>query len=133
MCKIVPMAPGTLGYITVMAKPEADHGGVLSREQQEAVSRAVALIMENRAVISQASGILMMVYDMDAEAAFAVLKKRSQDTNTKLRALAAQLLLDVQKLDHRAQPYGSRTFVREHLAGSPTPIDEAWFCGLSRG
>jgi hypothetical protein len=55
-------------------------------------------------VINQASGMLMMVYDTDAEAAFAVLKKRSQDTNTKLRALAAQLLSDVRKLDYRAQP-----------------------------
>jgi hypothetical protein len=55
-------------------------------------------------VINQASGMLMMVYETDAEAAFAVLKKRSQDTNTKLRALAAQLLSDVRKLDYRAQP-----------------------------
>jgi AmiR/NasT family two-component response regulator len=91
MCTIVPMAPGTLGYTTVVANPEADHGSVISREQQEAVSRAVAVIMENRSVINQASGILMMVYDTDAEAAFAVLKGGLKYTNTKLRALAAQL------------------------------------------
>jgi AmiR/NasT family two-component response regulator len=73
MRKIVPIA----WVYPCHGDPEADHGVVMSREQREAVSRAVAVIMENRSVINQASGILMMVYDTDAEAAFAVLKKWS--------------------------------------------------------
>ena len=38
----------------------------------------------------------MYVYQIDADAAFELLKWRSQAANVKLRALAVQLLADVQ-------------------------------------
>jgi hypothetical protein len=41
---------------------------------------------------------LIHVYRIDAAAAFDLLKWRSQETNTKLRALAEQLLADVRTL-----------------------------------
>jgi hypothetical protein len=60
----------------------------------ELVSAAVAEIAENRGPIEQAKGMLMLVYRVDADAAFEVLRWRSQDANIKLRILAEQLLAD---------------------------------------
>ena len=48
-------------------------------------------------LVGQAMGILMERFDMDADRAFAVLKRYSQDTNTKLRDVAQQLI-DTRKL-----------------------------------
>ena len=61
---------------------------------QELVSAAVAEIAENRAAIEQAKGMVMLIYRVSADAAFEVLKWRSQETNIKLRILAEQLLAD---------------------------------------
>lgn len=46
------------------------------------VTFAVAQIVEKRAVIEQAKGVLIVLYDIDADAAFDMLKARSQHTNT---------------------------------------------------
>ncbi|MEV0355104.1 PAS and ANTAR domain-containing protein [Nocardia sp. NPDC050697] len=62
---------------------------------QAAVSEVVPEIVESRAVIEQAKGILMRMYGISADQAFKVLSWRSQETNTKLRALAAQLVADL--------------------------------------
>ena len=58
-------------------------------------SAAVAEIAENRAAIERAKGMLMLVYRVDAVAAFELLKWRSQETAVKLRTLAEQLLADL--------------------------------------
>jgi len=50
-----------------------------------------ARIVEARAVIERAKGILMHRYKIDAESAFAVLRRYSQDGNTKLHAIAEGL------------------------------------------
>ena len=50
--------------------------------------------IESRADIEQAKGILMMVYGITADRAFELLKWRSQDTNTRLRKLATQIVVD---------------------------------------
>jgi fructose-specific component phosphotransferase system IIB-like protein len=60
----------------------------------ELVSAALAEIAENRATIEQAKGMLMLVYRVDADAAFDLLRWRSQAANVKLRILAEQLLVD---------------------------------------
>jgi hypothetical protein len=62
------------------------------------LSAAVAEIAENRAAIEQVKGMLMVVYRIDADAAFDLLKWRSQETNVKLRILAEQLLADFAEL-----------------------------------
>jgi PAS domain S-box-containing protein len=68
-------------------------------ESREAtISAAVADFAEHRATIEQATGVLMYVYRIDSTAAFELLKWRSQETNTKLRTLAEQLLADVHTL-----------------------------------
>jgi GAF domain-containing protein len=57
--------------------------------------------MESRAVIEQAKGIVMGERHCDADAAFAILTKVSQDSNRKLRDVAATLVA-------RAQATGKR-------------------------
>ncbi|HEY9267598.1 MAG TPA: PAS and ANTAR domain-containing protein [Mycobacterium sp.] len=58
------------------------------------VSAALTEITENRSVIDQVKGMLMLVYRVDADTAFELLRWRSQETNVKLRLLAEQLLAD---------------------------------------
>lgn len=64
------------------------------------ITEAVAEIAEHRAAIEQAKGILMLIYRIEADAAFDLLKWRSQETNVKLRALAEQLIADVRALEY---------------------------------
>jgi ANTAR domain len=47
--------------------------------------------LESREVIGQAKGILMERYRLTPDAAFALLARASQDTNVKLREVAAEL------------------------------------------
>ena len=61
---------------------------------RERFSAAIAEIAENRAVIEQAKGMLMAVYGIDADAAFGLLRWRSQESNVKLRLLAEQVVRD---------------------------------------
>ncbi|MFC9439008.1 PAS and ANTAR domain-containing protein [Nocardia sp. NPDC057030] len=49
-------------------------------------------LLAARAVIEQAKGALMVVYGINAEQAFRVLRWRSQDTNLKLRVVAQRLV-----------------------------------------
>lgn len=58
------------------------------------VDAAVADFTEHRAIIEQAKGVLMVVYGISADRAFDILVWRSQETNTKLRMLASQLVDD---------------------------------------
>jgi PAS domain S-box-containing protein len=76
-----------------------------SDETREAtISEAVAEFAEHRAAIEQAKGVLMYIYRIDSAAAFDLLKWRSQETNTKLRTLAEQLLADVHTLKQNDSP-----------------------------
>ena len=60
----------------------------------ESLSEAVAEIAEARSGIEQAKGMLMLIYRISADSAFELLKWRSQETNTKVRALAEQITRD---------------------------------------
>ena len=64
------------------------------------ITEAIAEIAETRAAIEQAKGILMLVYRIQSDAAFDLLKWRSQETNVKLRVLAEQLIADVRTLEY---------------------------------
>ena len=68
--------------------------------QAAIITEAVAEIAENRAAIERAKGILMLVYRIQSDAAFDLLKWRSQETNVKLRVLAEQLIADVRALEY---------------------------------
>ena len=77
---------GTHGFYVDVTRSAAD--------RETSITEAVAEIAAHRAVIEQVKGILMVVYSIDADAAFDLLKWRSQETNVKLRTLAEQLLAD---------------------------------------
>ena len=62
--------------------------------RQDHLSAEVAKITKSRAAIEQAKGMLMAIYGIDAQAAFDLLKWRSQETNVKLRPLAEQIATD---------------------------------------
>jgi fructose-specific component phosphotransferase system IIB-like protein len=66
----------------------------MDKVHHESVSEAVAEIAEARSGIEQAKGMLMLIYRISADSAFELLKWRSQETNTKLRALAEQITTD---------------------------------------
>jgi hypothetical protein len=68
----------------------AAHIAVALAASREIDTRNVAIV--NRTVIGQAEGILMQRYDIDAPRAFSVLKRVSQDTQTKLVTVAAELV-----------------------------------------
>lgn len=61
---------------------------VAGSRQQATLAEAV----DARKLVGQAMGILMERYGIDADRAFAVLRRYSQDTNTKLRQIAIQLI-----------------------------------------
>ncbi|MGZ5377080.1 MAG: PAS and ANTAR domain-containing protein [Mycobacterium sp.] len=84
-------------------------------ERQASISEAIAEIADNRAAIEQAKGVLMFVYRIGAEAAFDLLKWRSQETNVKLRSFAEQLLADVSTLKPDAESSLSRVTVDQVL------------------
>jgi hypothetical protein len=76
---------GTHGYY-VDITPTSDNA------REEMITARVAEITEHRAVIEQAKGMLMLVYGLDEDAAFDLLRWRSQSTNVKLRLLAEQIV-----------------------------------------
>jgi hypothetical protein len=67
---------------------------------EELITAAVAEIAENRATIEQAKGMLMLIYRISADAAFDLLRWRSQEANVKLRILAEQVLTDFAALNY---------------------------------
>ena len=69
-----------------------------SSAHDEIVTEAVAEIAEARSGIEQAKGMLMLIYRINADSAFELLKWRSQETNTKLRVLAEQIAKDFLEL-----------------------------------
>jgi fructose-specific component phosphotransferase system IIB-like protein len=86
---------GTHGfYVDVTPSMQHRHDQIVT----EAVTEAVAEIAEARGVIEQAKGMLMVIYRITSESAFELLKWRSQETNTKLRALAEQIVRDFLEL-----------------------------------
>lgn len=82
---------GTAGYYV-------DLTGTIDATRQVALDEALPDLFEARALIEQVKGVLMAVYRVSAEQAFGVLRWRSQETNTKLRALAKQLLDEIATL-----------------------------------
>jgi fructose-specific component phosphotransferase system IIB-like protein len=66
----------------------------INEVHDQTITSAVAEIAEARSGIEQAKGMLMLIYRINAESAFELLKWRSQETNTKLRVLAEQIVAD---------------------------------------
>jgi len=78
---------GTHGfYIDVTPLPD--------QAREDLVSAKLAEIKENRAAIEQTKGMLMLIYGINDDAAFNLLKWLSQEANIKLRLLAEQICAD---------------------------------------
>ena len=76
---------GTTGfYVDVTDEFDAD--------VQSSLDEVVAHIAIRRATINQAIGMLMLAHGVSADDAFEILARRSQQTNVKLRDLAAQFV-----------------------------------------
>jgi hypothetical protein len=69
------------------------------------VQHAMQVISESRPAIEQAKGVLMMTYAIDADAAFALLRRYSQYENVKVRDIARSV---VEAMSGRELPDGSR-------------------------
>ncbi|WP_082681051.1 PAS and ANTAR domain-containing protein [Mycolicibacterium novocastrense] len=81
------------------------------------VDAAIADFTEHRAIIEQAKGVLMMTYAITAERAFDILVWRSQETNTKLRVLASQLVDDFTaelKVPHEVRQRADHLLLTSH-------------------
>ena len=68
----------------------AAHASVAIAAVNEREGIRIALL--NRTVIGQAEGILMRAFDINADLAFAYMKRLSQDTNTKLSKIAEEIV-----------------------------------------
>lgn len=100
---------GTHGYY-VDITPTSD------RAREDLISARVAEITEHRAVIEQAKGMLMLVYGLDEDAAFDLLRWRSQSSNVKLRRLAERIVVNFRE-------------VRDDAISSRTAFDHALLTG----
>ncbi|WP_083906252.1 PAS and ANTAR domain-containing protein [Mycobacterium sp. JS623] len=96
---------GTRGYYVDVTQ-------AMEENRRDVLHEALPKVVEARAEIEQAKGALRVIYGISDEQAFALLRWRSQQTNTKLRALAAQLLTELERL--RAETASLRTQV-DHL------------------
>lgn len=84
-----------------------DHGAIIGthgfyldvspseQAREEVITARLDEITEHRATIERAKGMLMVIYDIDAEAAFDVLKWLSQHSNVKVRSLCERLCSDL--------------------------------------
>jgi hypothetical protein len=128
---------GRIHHVIVVAdKLQDESGAVIGTEgfyvdvtpnedrKQKQFSEAIAEIAENRATIEQAKGMLMVVYGIDSEAAFDLLRWRSQEANIKLRVLADQIVADFIALSqtevspHRSA-YDNLLLTADQRIGSP--------------
>ncbi|MEV6322898.1 PAS and ANTAR domain-containing protein [Nocardia sp. NPDC051787] len=82
---------GTAGYYI-------DLTATIAEERQDLLDDTLPKLVESRALIEQAKGVLMHVYRINADQAFHVLQWRSQETNVKLRDLAAQLIAEIDRV-----------------------------------
>lgn len=116
-------AAGTIHHVIVVADTLADaDGGIVGTQgfyvditpsqdsEQRRLSAAIAEFAENRAIIEQAKGMLMVVYGITADAAFDLLRWRSQEANVKLRLLAEQVLVDFAGLAQRGHSPGRAAY-----------------------
>lgn len=88
-----PLTEQVQEAVRVLAEESVD--GLLgdhARVRAEAEAEQLRTAMASRAVIDQASGIVMHMLDCDAGQAFDVLRTLSQRTNHKLSAVAARIV-----------------------------------------
>jgi PAS domain-containing protein len=70
----------------------------VAAELQETLSDELQVIVAHREIIEQAKGMLMVIYHVTADAAFEILRWRSQEHNVKLNVVAAKLVAELPAL-----------------------------------
>ncbi|MCW2551456.1 MAG: response regulator with putative antiterminator output domain [Mycobacterium sp.] len=70
----------------------------VNAELERSVSDKLLRIVASREVIDQAKGMLMMTYQVDADAAFGILRWRSQELNVKLAWIAEKVVAELPAL-----------------------------------
>jgi transcriptional regulator with GAF, ATPase, and Fis domain len=73
-----------------------------ARDAAEAIQRA----LHTRAPIEQAKGVLMAIHGIDADQAFDMLRRQSQNTNVPIRVIAANFLQKITAASPEANPPG---------------------------
>jgi PAS domain S-box-containing protein len=89
---------------------------------KETMDAAVKNFAASRAVIEQAKGMLMLVYGISSDRAFDVLTWRSQQTNTKLRTLAQNIVASATgavAIDDSARQSFDHLLLSAHQEGAP--------------
>ncbi|WP_330180046.1 PAS and ANTAR domain-containing protein [Nocardia sp. NBC_01503] len=92
---------GTAGYYI-------DLTDIVAEQRNEVLDELLPEMIEHRAQIEQAKGLLMMTYGINAEQAFRVLVWRSQETNMKLRVLAERIIARLDELPPAAPALRTR-------------------------
>lgn len=92
---------GSVGYYI-------DLTDTVDEARNETLDETMPEVVAARAVIDQAKGMLMLVYGISEEQAFRVLRWRSQETNTKVRDLAARLIATVARQNVITAPTRTR-------------------------
>lgn len=86
---------GTYGFYVDLSDEEST--------REDRMTAEFVAVSQRRSVIEQAKGMLMLAYNLDEAAAFELLVWRSQNTNVKLRDLAAQIVADFTAVgDHQS-------------------------------
>ncbi|MBF6174974.1 PAS and ANTAR domain-containing protein [Nocardia blacklockiae] len=131
---------GRTHEVLVVSEPMADAHGTVTGTQgyyidlsaaaneyrNEAIEDVLPQLVDARAVIEQAKGALMLAYGISADHAFAVLRWRSQETNTKLRALAHRLMANLRDVTGDEVQLRSRMdhlLLTAHHGLDPEPAD----------
>jgi hypothetical protein len=90
-------------------------------ELEQAVTDKLQVIVAHREIIDQAKGMLMMVYQVDADAAFGILRWRSQELNVKLATIAQRMIAELPGLMNAVHP--SVRVPIDHYLMTLTPPD----------
>ncbi|MDR3661960.1 MAG: PAS and ANTAR domain-containing protein [Mycobacterium sp.] len=119
-------AAGCIRWMVVVGDRMTDESGeVIGTEgfyvdvtdsMQSDLTKALSGLVESRALIEQAKGVLMVAYGVDADRAFDILRWRSQATQVKLKTVAAQFLDELMR--HGLSPESTSAVDRLLVAGT---------------
>ncbi|QKT08330.1 ANTAR domain-containing protein [Gordonia sp. X0973] len=119
-------AVGTTGYYVALPTTGTDTEPPVDLGAEQAVRDRVEKVVDRRAVIEQAKGALRLVYRLDDQQAFDLLTWRSQETNTKVRDLAAAICDQLGTLDlpSAARARFDHLLLTAHEAAASVDADE---------
>jgi hypothetical protein len=111
------------GEVVELAGTMVDLTDVVRSDAQVEVEAAIVGVTAHRATIEQAKGMLMLAFGLAPDAAFAVLRAHSQNSNIKVHDLAERLTSGLaQQVGDGVQACAARVrAVLSEAAGTPDP------------